>query len=169
MSKLGDSLKKLYADNFAFYLKAHGFHVNVESTKFHMYHAQFGDIYGYYEDQIDVVAELIRQAYEVTPASLARISKLTSVKDEQVVPEAKDMIDILYKDLEIVKQSAINAYNECQKEGEFGIQNAIAAYLEQTGKFCWQLRVTMESEAERREERAEEAMNPMPEEPRPTI
>lgn len=169
MSKLGDSLKKLYADNFAFYLKAHGFHVNVTCSEFHMYHQQFGEIYGYYEDQIDVLAELIRQAYEVTPASLSRISRLTSVKDEQVVPKAEDMIDILYKDLELVKQSAINAYNECQKEGEFGIQNAIAEYLEQTGKFCWQLHSSMESEAERMEDQAEQAASPYPEEPRPSM
>jgi starvation-inducible DNA-binding protein len=57
MNELAEALKKALADTFAFYLKAHNFHWNVEGPNFNDYHAFFGVLYNDAWGAVDLIAE----------------------------------------------------------------------------------------------------------------
>lgn len=144
MSKLSNGLKALWADNFVFYTKLHGYHLNVVGCEFHDNHKFLEDLYNYYQDSIDDLGELIRQLDEIAPANLKRIQELSSLRDEVEVPEFESMVDVLLKDIELIISRGNDVFDMCQSERAYGVQNALAEYLEQTGKFRWMLKASQE-------------------------
>jgi len=82
MDELVQAMKKALADTFAFYLKAHGFHWNVEGRMFAQDHALFGTIYEEVYGSIDQFAEEIRAMDAYAPASFARFRELNGIEDE---------------------------------------------------------------------------------------
>ena len=61
MDELKQALKQAFANSFAFYLKAHYFHWNVEGMLFSQFHDFFGNIYQEVYASIDPFAENIRK------------------------------------------------------------------------------------------------------------
>ena len=148
MSKLSDQMKIVWANNFTTYTKSHGFHVNVVDCEFFMWHQLFEKVYTELQEQIDTIAEGIRTLHEVVPFSLPRIQQLSQVKDEKQVPDETDMVTILYADLETIKLAAYDAFDMCQAERCYGLQNILADYLQTVEKLCWMLGASMESPEE---------------------
>ena len=60
MEQLIEKLKIYHATNFAFYLKLHFFHWNVEGPNFPQYHDLFANLYTDVHGSVDVVAEHLR-------------------------------------------------------------------------------------------------------------
>lgn len=169
MSKLSDQMKQLWADNYMVYTKAHGFHVNVTGDDFPQYHEFLGKIYTTIYEYIDRLGEGIRTLYEVAPFSITRIQQLTQIQDATVVPDESDMVKELYADVETLKETAVIAFDLCQTEKRYGLQNILAEYLEDVEKICWMLKASMEDpDVEDAEDSADEEMD-IPEEPTPKI
>lgn len=166
---LNTQMKNLWADNFCAYTKAHGFHINLTGDDFFQYHKFFEEIYGTLNGYIDRLGEGIRTMDEVVPASLARIQALCSIEDATVVPDECDMVKALYTDIEQLKYDATLAYESCNAEQRYGLQNILADYLEDMEKICWMLRASMEDPAvEAAEMKADKKLG-IPEEPTPKI
>jgi starvation-inducible DNA-binding protein len=83
---LKDELKTLLGTEFTFYLKAQGFHWNVEGPDFPQYHAFLGELYQEVYDSIDKIAELIRQLDSYAPGSLARMQELSAIPEQSQIP-----------------------------------------------------------------------------------
>lgn len=64
---LKDKLKQVLGTSFAFYIKAAGFHWNIEGPNFPQYHAFLGDLYNEVYGSIDQLAEIIRQLDSYAP------------------------------------------------------------------------------------------------------
>jgi len=137
---LKDLLKILLASDFAYYLKAHFFHWNIEGSDFYQYHKFFQDIYEDAYGAVDPTAEYIRSLEDYAPGSLTRYHELTRIQDQTKVPRAQLMIAELLADSEIM----VNLLNECfaaaTAENKQDIANFIAERLSATNKFAWQLR-----------------------------
>jgi starvation-inducible DNA-binding protein len=137
---LKDLLKILLASDFAYYLKAHFFHWNIEGSDFYQYHKFFQDIYEDAYNAVDPTAEYIRSLQDYAPGSLTRYHELTRIQDQTKVPRAQLMIAELLADSEIM----VNLLNECfaaaTAENKQDIANFIAERLSATNKFAWQLR-----------------------------
>ncbi len=137
---LKDLLKILLASDFAYYLKAHFFHWNIEGSDFYQYHKFFQDIYEDAYSAVDPTAEYIRSLQDYAPGSLTRYHELTRIQDQTKVPRAQLMIAELLADSEIM----VNLLNECfaaaTAENKQDIANFIAERLSATNKFAWQLR-----------------------------
>ena len=137
---LTDLLKILLASDFAYYLKAHFFHWNIEGSDFYQYHKFFQDIYEDAYSAVDPTAEYIRSLQDYAPGSLTRYHELTRIQDQTKVPRAQLMIAELLADSEIM----VNLLNECfaaaTAENKQDIANFIAERLSATNKFAWQLR-----------------------------
>jgi starvation-inducible DNA-binding protein len=169
MSKLSDSMKQLWADNFAVYTKAHGFHVNVTGCGFYANHLFLEKIYTTVNEYIDRLGEGIRTLGEVAPFSVDRVKQLTVIKDETVVPCPEDMWMELYNDIDTLKAAGIKAFDLAQTAKTYGLQNILADYLEDMEKLCWMLGASMEdAKVQKAKEDAEAAMG-IPEEPTPKI
>ena len=100
METLINQLKTILGTNFALYLKAHGYHWNVEGPNFPQYH---GFLDGFYNDvfgQNDDIAEHIRQLNSFAPTSLARMLELSDITESDSIPDAMSMMRQLYADNE---------------------------------------------------------------------
>jgi starvation-inducible DNA-binding protein len=169
MIKLSNQMKQLWADNFAVYTKTHGFHVNVTGCGFYANHLFLEKIYTTIYEYIDRLAEGIRTLEEVAPFSIDRVKQLTTIKDETVVPCPEDMWMELYYDVETLKQDGIKAFDLCQTEKRYGLQNILADYLEDMEHLCWMLNASMEDAKVQAAKEAAEVKLGIPEEPTPKI
>lgn len=145
MEKLVQAMKVLLADTFAFYLKAHGFHWNVESINFPQYHALFGTVYDEVYGSVDTMAEHIRQLDQYAPAGLSKFSKLATIKDEDSIPSAKGMLEELVKDNDTLLKQIEAAYELSEKEKKRGLSNFLADRMAAHSKHRWQLTATLKT------------------------
>ena len=77
METLIEMMRKVLADTFAMYLKAHNYHWNVEGSNFPQYHDFFGNLYQELHGAVDPIAEEIRALDAYVPGSLSRFLELT--------------------------------------------------------------------------------------------
>ena len=143
MSKLGDMLKVNVADTFAFYLKTHNFHWNVEGPDFYEYHKFFDTLYTEVWEAVDAVAEHLRTLDEYVPGSFSRFSVLTDIKDETTTPSGMGMIKQLLADNEIVIKNLKETHAFAEKENEPAIVNFLEERIDVHSKHGWMLRASL--------------------------
>jgi len=143
MDELVQAMKKALADTFAFYLKAHGFHWNVEGRTFCQDHELFSRIYEEVYGSIDKFAEEIRTMDAYAPASFARFSELTDIEDEIKILTAQGMFEKLLADNAIVLASVEQAYALAEAAGNHGLSNFLAERQDAHAKHGWMLRATL--------------------------
>ena len=136
---LADSLKILLASNFAYYIKAHGFHWNVEGPDFGELHEFFQNIYEDAYSAIDPTAEYIRYLGEYAPASFERYTELTQISGQTKIPRARLMLEELHANNDQMIDILNSCFASAAKENEQGIANFIAERLSAHGKYRWQL------------------------------
>ena len=140
---LADSLKILLASNFAYYLKAHNFHWNVEGPDFGELHKFLQKIYEDAFSALDPTAEYIRYLGEYAPGSLERYSELTQIMGQTKVPRARLMLEELLANSGQMIELLDQCFAEATQENKQDIANFIAERLSQTNKFAWQLRSSL--------------------------
>jgi starvation-inducible DNA-binding protein len=137
---LSDSLKTLLASNFAYYLKAHGFHWNVEGPDFAQLHEFFAEIYEDAYGAVDKIAELIRTTEEYAPFSFDRFQELSIIPGQTKVPRARLMLEELLADTQTMLDLVMQVFQEAQAEGREDIANFMAERQDSHGKYMWQLK-----------------------------
>jgi len=140
---LADNLKILLGTQFAYYVKAHGFHWNVETPDFYQYHKFFQKIYEDAYEAIDPTAEYIRSLGEYAPGSMERLLELSVIPGQSKIPRARLMVEELLADSEILVDLLNQCFAAATQENKQDIANFIAERLSQTNKFAWQLRATL--------------------------
>src|SRR2546425_4319659 len=90
--EIAQGLSRLLADTYTLYLKTHNYHWNVTGPMFQTLHLMFEEQYIELSTAVDLVAERIRALGLSAPGSYAAFSKLTSIKEEESVPTATEMI-----------------------------------------------------------------------------
>ena len=143
---LADSLKTLLATEFAYYIKAHAFHWNVETPDFYQYHKFFQKIYEDAYSAIDPTAEYIRALGEYAPGGLERYLELSVIKGQTKVPRARLMVEELLANSGQMVELLNQCFAEATQENKQDIANFIAERLSQTNKFAWQLRSSLKDE-----------------------
>ena len=143
---LADSLKTLLATNFAYYLKAQGFHWNVEGPDFSELHGFFQAIYEDAYSALDPTAEYIRYLGEYSPASLERFSELTEIAGQTKIPRARLMLEELKVNNDQMLDLLTRCFDEANNDNEQGIANFIAERLSAHGKYRWQLTSYLKAE-----------------------
>ena len=137
---LVDNLKVLLGSTFAFYVKIHGFHFNIEGDNFPQYHKFLGDFYAEVYNSIDPIGEYIRTLDSYAPGSLSRYAELTIIEDQTKIPRPNLMFAELLSD----NDKMIDLLNACfvsaEEENKQGIANFIAERLDAHEKHSWMLR-----------------------------
>lgn len=137
-----EQMKTVLANTFAFYLKAHNFHWNVEGPNFNDNHAFFGVIYNDAWTAVDLIAEHIRTLDAYVPGSLGRFSELSEVKDEVHVLDAYDMFVKLERDNKTVIASLKIAQKTAEQVDAVGIANFLQDRIDIHEKHGWMMRAT---------------------------
>jgi starvation-inducible DNA-binding protein len=137
-------LRRLLADTIIFYLKAHGYHWNVEGPNFGPFHGFFETIYSEVYGTVDTMAEHLRKLDAYAPHTLVELQKTRSLKDGTVntgspIPMVQDLMTA---NEDILAQIGI-----VRKEAEAADQSNLANYLDERRdahqKHAWFLRSTL--------------------------
>jgi len=137
---LSDLLKQLLASNFAYYLKAHMFHWNVEGPDFAQLHEFFSEIYEDAYGAVDPMAEYIRTMDDYAPGSFERFQELTQISGQTKVPRAQLMLEELKVDTERMIELVMQVFELAQQERREDIANFMAERQSAHGKYLWQIR-----------------------------
>ena len=143
MDDLRKALKIAFASEFAFYLKAHYFHWNVEGENFQQYHELFGTIYEEVYGSIDDFAENIRKAGGYTPGSFERFSMLSKIEDETQVLPALQMAQELLADSDKMAEIFKMVFAMSENYKEHGLSDFLAGRQDAHRKHSWMLRATL--------------------------
>ena len=137
---LADNLKVLLGSTFAFYVKIHGFHFNIEGDNFPQYHEVLGDFYTEVYGSIDPIGEYIRTLDSYTPGSLTRYAELTIIQDQLKIPRAELMFAELFEDNSKMIELLNHCFSSASHENKQGIANFIAERLDAHEKHQWMIR-----------------------------
>ena len=137
---LADLLKTYLASTFAYYLKAHMFHWNVEGPDFGELPTFFAAIYEDAFDAVDTIAEQIRTTEEYAPGSLTRFHELTQIQDQTKVPRARLMLEELLADTQTMKDLSKQVFDVSTEAGRDDVANFAADRLAAHGKYMWQIK-----------------------------
>jgi starvation-inducible DNA-binding protein len=140
MDELVQQMKVVLATTFAFYLKAHNFHWNIEGPNFPQYHSFLDDVYNEVWGAVDGVAEHIRTLDAYAPGSLSRFSQLSVVDDQLNIPNAKAMLAELASDNEKLIAELQKAFRLAEAAGKDGVSNFLQDRIDSHAKHGWMLR-----------------------------
>jgi starvation-inducible DNA-binding protein len=144
---LAETLKVLLATSYGFAIKAQNFHWNVEGPDFPQYHKFFGKIYEEVADNaIDQAAEYVRTLDSYTPGSFKRLSELSQIEDQLMIPRAELMLAELAQDNEKLLNMWKEAFTIAEQENEQGIADFIASRIDAHGKHGWMLKSTLKKQ-----------------------
>jgi starvation-inducible DNA-binding protein len=144
MEKLIEAMKRLFATNYQYYVKAHGFHVNVVGPDFVQYHQLFSDVYEFSDDATDTIPEHMRVLQAIAPFSLKRIMELGDISDSAERPTALVMVKDLLEDSQIVMNHYEEVHDMAVELKQYGLINFIEGQMDDLGKLMWKLRSTTE-------------------------
>lgn len=142
MDDLVQQMKVVLASTFAFYLKAHNFHWNVEGPDFPQYHSLFETVYSDAWGAVDSIAEHIRALRSYAPGSLARFSELSVVSDQLNIPSARSMLNELETDNQKLIGELTKAYKFAEAADKCGLSNFLQDRVDIHEKQGWMLRAT---------------------------
>ena len=131
-------LTQIFADNFAVYTKAHGYHFNVTGPDFFEYHKLFQEVYDYLYEQHDVLGELMRQVGIKVPTGLEQICEITVMdcKVPMKIPATQMNAD-LCDDITMIAKSTDALYKSCN---DAAVETVLGDYVVGLNKLCWFLR-----------------------------
>lgn len=143
MDELIQAMKKLLGNTYAFYIRAHGCHWNVEGPDFPQYHDFFATIYEEVYGSVDPMAENIRKLGSFAPASFRRFAELSDIPDDVKIPNARIMLAQLQSDNEIVLASIATAYDLAEANAQHSISNFLADRQDAHQKHAWMITATL--------------------------
>ncbi len=140
METLIEMMRKVLADHYAFQLKAHNYHWNVEGSNFPQYHEFFGKLYEEVFGAVDQIAEEIRALDAYTPGSFSRFLELTDIEDETSIPNAIEMARRLLIDNQKILATLDVTFKLADELDQQGLADFIAGRIDAHKKHGWMLR-----------------------------
>ncbi len=135
-----DGLSALLADTYSLYLKTHYFHWNVTGPHFNSLHLLFETQYTELWTAVDLLAERIRALGFFAPGTYTQFAKLTSIKEETLIPSADKMVAQLVEGHEIVIRTARKLVPFVQEVSDEVSLGLLAARMDIHEKTAWMLR-----------------------------
>jgi starvation-inducible DNA-binding protein len=134
------ALKKVLADTFVMYYKAHSYHWNVEGSNFPQYHSFLNDLYEEIFGAVDNIAEHIRQIDGYTPTSLTELKSYSMISEDEDVVSAMSMMNRLLDANNLVLASLMMAYQAAEQATEIGLSNFLQDRVAAHQKHGWMLK-----------------------------
>jgi starvation-inducible DNA-binding protein len=135
-----EELKRVQADTFAMYNKAHYYHWNVEGADFVQYHDFLNDVYTALFAAVDDVAEQVRQLDAYAPNGKRMLNELTQIGIDDGIPDALQMFRNLHADNQTAMEGIIVAYNSADAEMQIGLSNFLQDRMMYHKKLDWMLK-----------------------------
>lgn len=142
-------LNNLLADHFVLLAKTWNYHWNMKGASFRSYHAFLEDLYTGLIEDIDSIAERVRDLDERPIGSLKGCLERSRIKEqdeEKPLPDAKGMLAALLDDNAEVIRQIRSDLETMDKEGskDFGTSNFLEDMIEKKEKVTWMIRAHLE-------------------------
>ncbi len=141
---IAQGLSKLLADTYTLYLKTHNFHWNVTGPMFQTLHLMFETQYTELALAVDLIAERIRSLGVYAPGTYKQFAVLSSIKEEDGIPKAQDMIRLLVEGHEAVVRTARSLYDVVEKANDEATADLLTQRIQLHEKTAWMLRSLLE-------------------------
>lgn len=141
---IAQGLSKLLADTYTLYLKTHNFHWNVTGPMFQTLHLMFETQYTELALAVDLIAERIRSLGVYAPGTYKQFAALSSIKEEDHIPKAQDMIRLLVEGQEAVVCTARSLYDVVEKANDEATADLLTQRIQLHEKTAWMLRSLLE-------------------------
>lgn len=138
--EIADGISRLLADSYILYVKTHNFHWNVTGPLFNTLHLMFEEQYSELAEAVDEIAERIRTLGFPAPGSYKQFAKLSSIEEEEGVPEAEDMIRQLVEGQEAVVRTARQLLPKAAEAGDEPTVDLLTQRMQIHEKTAWMLR-----------------------------
>jgi starvation-inducible DNA-binding protein len=143
-SEIAGGLSRVLADSYTLYLKTHNFHWNVTGPMFQTLHLMFEQHYNELALAVDAVAERIRALGFPAPGTYKQFTALSSIKEEDDVPKAQDMIRLLVEGHEAVARTSRSVFALAEKASDQPTCDLLTQRLQVHEKTAWMLRSLLE-------------------------
>ena len=137
---ISKGLARLLADSYTLYLKTHNYHWNVTGPQFNTLHQMFEEQYAELALAVDEIAERIRALGEWAPGSYSAYARLTSIEEEENVPDAENMIRQLVKGQEAVVRTARSVFKAAEAASDEPTADLLTQRMQIHEKNAWMLR-----------------------------
>jgi starvation-inducible DNA-binding protein len=142
--EIAHGLSKVLADTYTLYLKTHNFHWNVTGPMFQTLHLMFEQHYNELALAVDAVAERIRALGLPAPGTYRQFAALSSIKEEDGVPKAHDMIRLLVEGHEAVARTSRSVFRTAEEANDQPTCDLLTQRLQVHEKTAWMLRSLLE-------------------------
>lgn len=144
MDNLVDGLRVLLASNFVLYLKTHAAHWNVKGMFFHELHKMFGEQYQDLWENVDEIAERIRQLdADVTLTPQDQMS-LSVIEPAQNIQDATGYVRTLMNDHNRMIVLLNKVFKIAEADDNQAVMNYLADRLDAHSKMRWFLKATID-------------------------
>ena len=144
--EIAQGLARLLADTFTLYLKTHNFHWNVTGPMFQTLHLMFEQQYNELWLAVDLVAERIRALGHFVPATYKDFARLASVKEDEGVPAATEMVRQLVEGHETTARTARSVIELAEGANDAPTADLLTERLQVHEKTAWMLRSLLADE-----------------------
>ncbi|WP_366524204.1 Dps family protein [Henriciella sp.] len=138
-----EALRKVLGETYALYFKTHGYHWNVTGPRFKALHELFMEQYTELWQALDELAERIRALGEYAPASSDEIASYATIKPDNGVPDAEDMINNLVRGHETIAQVARDGVNTAEDGDDAVTADLLTQRAAAAEKAAWMLRASL--------------------------
>jgi starvation-inducible DNA-binding protein len=142
--EIANGLSRVLADTYTLYLKTHNFHWNVTGPMFQALHLMFETEYNELALAVDAVAERIRALGFPAPGTYTQFLQLSSIKDEDGIPAAQDMIRRLVAGHETVARTARQVFKVAETVSDQPTCDLLTQRMQVHEKTAWMLRSLLE-------------------------
>ena len=140
------ALNKYLADTSVLYIKWHNLHWNVIGCQFKSVHEYLETLYDALADNLDEIAELIKINNEVPLASMKQYLELTSIQElDSVEITVKEALNLVIKDMEDLKKSAVDLRIIADKEDAFDVVGMLEDNISEYSKNIWCIKAMLKA------------------------
>ena len=141
---IAEGLSRLLADTYTLYLKTHNFHWNVTGPMFQTLHLMFETQYTELALAVDAIAERIRSIGFPAPGTYKNYVELSSIKEDEGIPKAEEMIRLLVEGQEAVVRTARSLFPVVEKANDEATADLLTQRIQLHEKTAWMLRSLLE-------------------------
>ena len=138
-----EQLTQVFADNFMAYFRSHVAHANIQGRNFYSDHKLLRKIYEDLQEQIDVIAEILRSLQAFMPDDLTDVMSMSTVSTMAISGTADDLLDEVKTDLEQLKGCYAELISVTDAEEYLEISNYAQERVLALAKHIWMLDSTL--------------------------
>ena len=142
MMNLQTKLEEVFSANFVSYYRAHVAHVNTTGRNFYQDHKLLQDIYEYFQDNIDILAEKLRTIRATMPADIMTVLQVSPIMDQPTYGSSIELFEQIDDSLETMIDLYKELYEAAEAVSYLDISNFAQDQIGHIAKLRWMVEAT---------------------------